>query len=142
MADLSIGGIYNLLGLNARDVLRFKQQTSSVVGYPGAGVITNEQLLALPCGLLVPAALKGAVHRENAGSVQARARGIAEGADGPLTPEADEILENKGVLIVPDILTNAGGMTVSYRVGAESASLLLDRGRGQRLPARAHDARF
>lgn len=108
----SVGGIYNPLGLNARDVLRFKQQTGSVVGYPGAEVITNEQLLALPCDLLVPAALEGAVHRENAGSVQARV--IAEGANGPLTPEADEILENKGVLIVPDILANAGGVTVSY----------------------------
>jgi glutamate dehydrogenase (NAD(P)+) len=108
----SVGGIYNPLGLDARNVLRFKQQTGSVVGYPGAEVITNEQLLALPCDLLVPAALEGAIHRGNAETI--RARVIAEGANGPLTPEADEILECKGVLIVPDVLANAGGVTVSY----------------------------
>jgi len=108
----SVGGIYNPLGLDARNVLRFKQQTGSVVGYPGAEVITNEQLLALPCDLLVPAALEGAIHRGNAETIQARV--IAEGANGPLTPEADEILECKGVLIVPDVLANAGGVTVSY----------------------------
>ena len=108
----SVGGINNPLGLDARNVLRFKQQTGSVVGYPGAEVITNEQLLALPCDLLVPAALEGAIHRGNAETI--RARVIAEGANGPLTPEADEILECKGVLIVPDVLANAGGVTVSY----------------------------
>jgi len=108
----SVGGINNPLGLDARNVLRFKQQTGSVVGYPGAEVITNEQLLALPCDLLVPAALEGAIHRGNAETIQARV--IAEGANGPLTPEADEILECKGVLIVPDVLANAGGVTVSY----------------------------
>jgi len=108
----SVGGIYNPLGLDARNVLRFKQQTGSVVGYPGAEVITNEQLLALPCDLLVPAALEGSIHRDNAETI--RARVIAEGANGPLTPEADEILECKGVLIVPDVLANAGGVTVSY----------------------------
>jgi glutamate dehydrogenase (NAD(P)+) len=108
----STGGIYNPGGLRARDVLRFKQQTGTVVGYPGAEVITNEQLLALPCDLLVPAALERAIHQGNADAV--RARVITEGANGPVTPEADEILDRKGILCVPDILSNAGGVTVSY----------------------------
>jgi len=108
----SRGGIYRADGLDARDVLRFKQETSSVVGYPGADVITNEELLALPCDLLVPSALEGALTAENAGQVKAKI--IAEGANGPTTPEADEILNDKGVFIIPDILANAGGVIVSY----------------------------
>ena len=108
----SSGAIYNPAGLDARRVMHFKQHTGSVVGYPGAEPITGEQLLALPCDLLVPAALEQAVHQGNADII--RAKVVTEGANGPLTPEADGILERKGVLVVPDILANAGGVTVSY----------------------------
>jgi glutamate dehydrogenase (NAD(P)+) len=108
----SSGGIYRSDGLDALDVLRFKRENASVVGYPGAEVITNEELLALPCDLLVPAALEGALTSRNAGRVNAKI--IAEGANGPTTPEADEILQDKGIFIIPDILANAGGVIVSY----------------------------
>ncbi len=108
----SRGGIYRSDGLDARDVLRFKGETGSVVGYPGAEVITNEELLALPCDLLVPSALEAALTAANAGQVKAKV--IAEGANGPTTPGADEILNDKGVFIIPDILANAGGVIVSY----------------------------
>jgi len=108
----SRGGIYNLNGLDARDVLRFKQKNGSVVGYPGTDTITNEELLELECDVLIPAALESVITAENAPRVKARI--IAEGANGPTTPEADAILFDKGVFIIPDILCNAGGVTVSY----------------------------
>ena len=108
----SKGGIYNPQGLNPRDVLRHKQETGSVVGFPEAETITNEELLALPCTVLVPAALENQIHAGNADRVQARI--IAEAANGPTTPEADDILYNRGIFIIPDILCNAGGVTVSY----------------------------
>ncbi len=108
----SRGGIYDPHGLDARAVLRFKQETGSVVGYPGAAPLSDEQLFATPCDVLVPAALERAIHRGNAGTIGAGV--IVEGANGPITPEADAILEARGVLVVPDILANAGGVTVSY----------------------------
>jgi len=108
----SRGGIYNPDGLDSRDVARFKRETGSVVDYPGAITISNEELLAIPCDVLVPAALAEVLHTENADKV--RARVIVEGANGPITPEAEEILEAKGVFVVPDILANAGGVTVSF----------------------------
>src|SRR5208337_3258182 len=89
-----------------------KEKTGSVVGFPASESITPEQLLSLECDILVPAALENAIQGENAPSV--RAKIIAEAANGPLTPEADRILEAKGVFIIPDILCNAGGVTVSY----------------------------
>ncbi len=108
----SKGGIYNPNGLDALDVLRHKRETGSVVGYPGADNITNEELLALECIVLVPAALENQITQENADAV--RARIVAEAANGPTTPRADEILHEKGVFVIPDILCNAGGVTVSY----------------------------
>jgi glutamate dehydrogenase/leucine dehydrogenase len=81
-------------------------------GFPGCDEITNEELLAIPCDILVPAALENVIHKGNAGRVQTRI--LAEGANGPLTPIADEILKEKGVFVIPDILANAGGVTVSY----------------------------
>jgi len=108
----SRGGIHNPDGLDAREVARFKKETGSVVGYPGADVINNQELLELPCDVLVLAALEGALHAENADRV--RAKVIVEGANAPTSPEADEILDGKGIVLVPDILANAGAVTVSY----------------------------
>jgi glutamate dehydrogenase (NAD(P)+) len=108
----SRGGVYNPKGLNARDVLRFKREAGTVVGYPGAERVTNEELLELECDVLVPSALENVITARNAPRIKARI--IAEGANGPTTPEADEILYDRGILVVPDVLANAGGVTVSY----------------------------
>ncbi len=108
----SRGGIYNPHGLDPAAVLRHKQETGSVVGYPGADVITNQELLTLPCDILVPAALEKQLHADNADQVKARI--IAEAANGPTEPEADRIFHDRGIFVIPDILCNAGGVTVSY----------------------------
>jgi len=108
----SKGGVYNPKGLNPREVLRHKKETKSVVGYPGADTITNEELLELPCDILVPAALEKQITEDNADKIKAKL--IVEGANGPTTPNADKILRGNGIFIVPDILANAGGVTVSY----------------------------
>jgi glutamate dehydrogenase (NAD(P)+) len=108
----SRGAIYNPQGMDARDVLRHKQATGSVVGYAGSQPISDAELLALPCDVLVPAALENAIREDNADSV--RAKIVVEGANGPTTPEADQVLWEKGVMVIPDILANAGGVTVSY----------------------------
>jgi glutamate dehydrogenase/leucine dehydrogenase len=108
----SRGCIYKRDGLDIPKVIAHKDKTGSVVNFPGSESITPEQLLSLECDILVPAALENAVHGENAQSLHAKI--IAEAANGPLTPEADRILEAKGVFIIPDILCNAGGVTVSY----------------------------
>ena len=91
---------------------RFKRRTGSVVGFPESEKITPEELLAMECEVLIPAALENAITEENAHTI--RARIIAEAANGPVTPEADRILDGKGVFLIPDILCNAGGVTVSY----------------------------
>lgn len=111
-ASDSQGGIYNPKGLDAVDVMRHKAETRTVVGYPGTDRITNEELLELDCEVLVPAALENEITHENADRIKARV--ISEGANGPTTPEADAILFDKGVFVIPDILANAGGVTVSY----------------------------
>jgi glutamate dehydrogenase (NAD(P)+) len=108
----SRGGIYNPKGLNVKDVIRHKKETGVVAGYPGTDAITNKELLELDCEVLVPAALEGEITKENAARIKARV--IAEGANGPTTPEADDILFDKGCFVIPDILANAGGVTVSY----------------------------
>jgi len=108
----SRGGICNPDGLDTRGVIRFKKETGSVVGYPGATVISNGDLLEMPCDVLVPAALGGVINAENARDVKAKV--VVEAANGPTTPEADQILESRGIMVVPDILANAGGVTVSY----------------------------
>ncbi|MBW1974824.1 MAG: Glu/Leu/Phe/Val dehydrogenase [Deltaproteobacteria bacterium] len=106
------GGIYNPRGLSIRAVKDWVNRTGSVINYPDADTITNEELLVLPCDILVPAALENQITKKNAEKVQARI--ILEGANGPTTPFADEILEGNGILVIPDILANAGGVTVSY----------------------------
>ncbi len=108
----SKGGIYNPHGLDPAAVLRHKRANGSVVGFPGADVITNEELLTLPCDILVPAALEKQLHAGNADRVQAKI--IAEAANGPTEPEADHIFFDRGIFVIPDILCNAGGVTVSY----------------------------
>jgi len=108
----SRGGIYNKDGLSVDAVLEFKKKTGSVVNYPGAEVVSNEELLEVECDILIPAALENQITEKNANRIKAKL--ILEGANGPTTPEADDILHKKGVVVVPDILANAGGVSVSY----------------------------
>jgi len=108
----SRGGIYNPKGLDPESVLAHKRETGSVINYPGTDTITNAELLELECDILVPAALEKQLTGENAPRVKARL--IAEGANGPTEPEADEIFHDRGIFVIPDILCNAGGVTVSY----------------------------
>lgn len=109
----SRGGIYSADGFDPDDVLAYKKEHGSLAGYGtgGAKPITNEELLALDCDVLVPSALESVITAENAGAV--RAKLILELANGPVTPDADEILFKKGIPLLPDILSNAGGVTVS-----------------------------
>jgi glutamate dehydrogenase (NAD(P)+) len=106
------GGIVDSAGLNPADVQRFLEETGSVVGLPRAQTISNAELLELDCDILVPAAIEGQIHGGNAERIKARI--IAEGANGPTTPDADAILARRGITVIPDILCNAGGVTVSY----------------------------
>ncbi len=108
----SRGGVYNPRGLDPMKAMRFKERTGSVVGMPGGSRISNEELLTLKCDVLVPAALENVITLENAEQIQAKI--IAEAANGPTTPRADEVLARKGIFLLPDILANAGGVTVSY----------------------------
>jgi len=111
----SLGGVYCAEGLDHDAVLDHKRKSGSVVGYKGcAGChdITNAELLELEVDVLIPAALEGVLRADNAPRV--RAKIVAELADGPTTPEADEILFQRGVFVIPDFLCNAGGVTVSY----------------------------
>ncbi|MCD6309850.1 MAG: Glu/Leu/Phe/Val dehydrogenase [Candidatus Eremiobacteraeota bacterium] len=108
----SKGGIINLNGLEPDKVFAHKRETGSVVGYPEADSISNQDLLELECDILVPAALERVITSSNADNIKARI--IAEAANGPITPEADAILTDKNIMILPDILANAGGVTVSY----------------------------
>jgi len=108
----SKGGIYNADGLNADEVLKWKREHGSVVDFPGATNITNKELLELEVDVLAPAAIENVITKDNADNVKAKI--VAEVANGPVTPEADEILYEKGVLQIPDFLCNAGGVTVSY----------------------------
>src|SRR5210317_462186 len=108
----SRGGISNDDGLDPRAVLAHKKETGSVVGYPDARTISNEDVLAYDCDILIPAALECQIRTDNANNVKAKL--IVEDANGPLTVAADEILQRKGVVVLPDILANAGGVVVSY----------------------------
>ncbi len=108
----SRGGIYNPKGLPARDVIAHKEKTGSVQGFPGAKAITNAELLELPVVVLIPAALENQITAANAARIKAKI--VAELANGPTTPEADEILFKNKVYVIPDFLCNAGGVTVSY----------------------------
>jgi glutamate dehydrogenase (NAD(P)+) len=106
------GGLYNPKGLNISDVERYVQEHGGLKGFPHADSVSNQELLELPVTVLVPAALENQITQRNASKVQARV--VTEGANGPTTPEADDILVDKGVFVIPDILANAGGVTVSY----------------------------
>jgi glutamate dehydrogenase/leucine dehydrogenase len=108
----SKGGIHDLKGLNPVGVYQHKERTGSVVNYKGCRNITNEELLETECDILVPAAVENQITKSNAGNVKTRL--LAEGANGPTTPEASKILVEKGIFMVPDILANSGGVTVSY----------------------------
>lgn len=116
----SRGGIYCADGLDYADVLEYKQRTHSVTGYPGAEPISNEALLELDVCVLFPSALENVITERNASQIKARI--VAELANGPTTPEADEILFAAGVYVLPDILCNAGGVTVSYFEQVQNAS--------------------
>ncbi len=106
------GCVYNRAGLDIAKLIMHKERTGTVAGFPGSEPITPEELLALECEILIPAALENAITAENASSVSAKI--VAEAANGPVTPDADRILDDKGVFLIPDILCNAGGVTVSY----------------------------
>ncbi|WP_261554274.1 Glu/Leu/Phe/Val family dehydrogenase [Frankia tisae] len=107
------GGIYNPQGLNPAALIRhLAEGAETVVGFPGTDTLTNDDLLELDVDVLLPAALEGVITVENADRVKARI--IVEGANGPVTAEADRILEDRGVMVVPDILANGGGVAVSY----------------------------
>jgi glutamate dehydrogenase (NAD(P)+) len=106
------GAVHNPNGMDPRAALRHVQQHGRLEGFPGGEPISNTELLELPCDILVPAAIEGQITRANAARIKARM--LVEGANGPTTPDADEILNERGVLIVPDILANAGGVVVSY----------------------------
>jgi len=106
------GGIYNEDGINPFELEKQVVQTGSIVQSPNTEPIDNEALISLPCDILIPCAVEGQIHKGNAVNVKAKI--VLEGANGPTTVEADEILNDKDILVVPDILANAGGVTVSY----------------------------
>ncbi len=106
------GGVYNAEGLDVRDAVRYVKANGSLDGFQGGSSITNAELLALDVDVLIPAALENVINQENAHDIQAKL--IVEGANGPVSSGADGVLDRKGILIIPDILANAGGVTVSY----------------------------
>src|SRR5947207_15272695 len=108
----STTGLYNPEGLDVQAAFAHKRETGTLASFRGAEEITNEELLLLDCDVLAPCALEQVITIENAAQVKAKI--VVEGANGPITPDADDILEDKGVLILPDILANAGGVVVSY----------------------------
>ena len=106
------GGVTNSRGIDPIKAIRYKERAGTVVGMPGASRISNDELLTMKCDILIPAALENVVTLHNAEAVKARI--VAEAANGPTTPHADEILARRGITVLPDILANAGGVTVSY----------------------------
>jgi len=108
----SKGGIYKAEGMNPHAIEEHKKKTGSVVGFPGAKALTNEEVLEAKVDILVPAALENQITKKNADKIGAKI--VAEAANGPTLPEADTILYQKKITVLPDILANAGGVTVSY----------------------------
>ncbi|MCL5877676.1 MAG: Glu/Leu/Phe/Val dehydrogenase [Candidatus Bathyarchaeota archaeon] len=108
----STGGIYCPDGLNPQTVLAHKEQTGSIQNYQGCKNVTNQELLELQCDVLIPAALENQITSQNADKIKAKM--VAEAANGPTTPEADRIFYEKEICLIPDILANSGGVTVSY----------------------------
>jgi len=113
ISDVS-GGYHNPNGINVEEAMSYVQNSASrsLEGYTGGTKISNAELLTLPCDILVPAAMEDQITEANAHEIKAKL--IVEGANGPTTAEADPILQEKGIIVVPDILANAGGVTVSY----------------------------
>ena len=111
LSDIN-GAIYNSKGFNIPDVISYVEKNKTLAKFPDAEAITNEELLEMECDLLVPAAKEDQITAKNANKLKCKI--IAEGANGPTTAKADPILKEKGVLVIPDILANAGGVTVSY----------------------------
>ncbi|MCI4347605.1 MAG: glutamate dehydrogenase, partial [Thermoplasmata archaeon] len=108
----SKGGVYKADGLNLHAVEQHKHKTGSVVGFPGSKPVSNEELLEVKTDVLIPAALENQLTSRNADKVEARI--VAEAANGPTVPEADKVFFEKKITVLPDILANAGGVTVSY----------------------------
>lgn len=109
----AFGGLYNSKGLDLWKLEQFANENKTVVGFPEAEPISNEQLLTTPCDILVPAAMERQITGKNAGKIQCRI--LAEAANGPTTPDADAILEQRSeIFVIPDVLCNAGGVVVSY----------------------------
>jgi glutamate dehydrogenase (NAD(P)+) len=108
----SQGGISNENGISIGSVRVHKEKTGSVVGFPGSKSISNEEILETDCTILIPAALENQITKNNAANVSAKL--VAEAANGPTTPEADEILHKNKIMVIPDVLANSGGVTVSY----------------------------
>jgi glutamate dehydrogenase/leucine dehydrogenase len=106
------GGVTNPRGIDPIKAIRYKERSGTVVGMPGASRISNDELLTMKCDILIPAALENVITLHNAEAVKARI--VAEAANGPTTPHADEILARRGITVLPDILANAGGVTGSY----------------------------
>jgi glutamate dehydrogenase (NAD(P)+) len=106
------GGVVNPRGIDPIKAIRYKERAATVVGMPGASRISHDELLTMKCDILVPAALGNVITLHNAEAIKARI--VAEAANGPTTPHADEILARRGITVLPDILANAGGVTVSY----------------------------
>jgi glutamate dehydrogenase (NAD(P)+) len=108
----SRGGVFNSRGIDPLKAMRYKERSGTVVGMPGTSRISNDDLLTMKCDILVPAALESVITLNNVDQIKAKI--VAEAANGPTTPHADEVLARKGILLLPDILANAGGVTVSY----------------------------
>jgi glutamate dehydrogenase (NAD(P)+) len=108
----SRGGVFNSRGIDPLKAMRYKERAGTVVGMPGTSRISNDDLLTLKCDILIPAALENSITLNNADQLKAKI--VAEAANGPTTPHADEVLARKGIMVLPDILANAGGVTVSY----------------------------
>ncbi len=108
----SRGGVHNSRGIDPLKAMRYKERAGTVVGMPGTSRISNDDLLTMKCDILIPAALENVITLGNAEQIKAKI--VAEAANGPTTPHADEVLARKGIALLPDILANAGGVTVSY----------------------------
>jgi glutamate dehydrogenase (NAD(P)+) len=106
------GGVYNAKGVDIPDLLQWTRTHGQIAGYGKGDPLTNDRLLTLECDVLVPAATENVITRKNASQIKAKI--VCEGANGPTTAAADEVLEQQGVFVIPDILANAGGVTVSY----------------------------
>ncbi len=106
------GGIYNPEGLDVTALLKYRDENGSIAGFPNTTKVTNEELIELPCDILIPAALEGVIHADNAKNIKAKI--VVEAANAPVSITADEILKSRNIPVIPDIIANAGGVVVSY----------------------------